>query len=65
MVRSIRRNIVRTVGEMKGAKPSGYLRTVWNKLQVKKWGIDGRIRHLVHSTKRKSAWKNRYARYTT
>lgn len=65
MVRSIRRNIIRTMAEKKGVKPSGYLHTVWNKLQIKKWGLAGRIRNLVHSTKRKSAWKSRYARFTT
>lgn len=64
MVRSVRRNIVRTVGERKGTKPSKYLHEMWEKLQIKKWGVRGRIAHLIHGSKPKRVWSQRYARVT-
>lgn len=57
------RNILRNQAEKMGVKPSRYVRSEFNDLQVKKYGYFARKKNQAKGTHKRSAWRNRVSLY--
>lgn len=57
--RKITRNKLRR--EAKNSKPSKYLASMFDSLQIKKYGIDERLRNQARGTHKRKTWKTRLA----
>lgn len=53
------RNMIRSQAENKGAKASRYVRSTFNRLQIKKYGSDNRIINQAKGTHKRSTWRIR------
>ena len=51
MIRKIRRNILRIEANKQGFKPSKYIKEMWDKIYVKKYGAHVRALCMLYSTK--------------
>lgn len=55
-MRRMKRSILRHRAERKGVKPSLYVATVWDKIQVRKIGAHQRAVNVMHGSKSKRQW---------
>ena len=60
--RKIIRNGLRAEAERNGYKPSAYVRAMWNKIQIKKYGKNGATVRAIHQaigTHKRRTWRER------
>ena len=60
-MRKLIRNILRSQAEEMGVKPSRYVRSEFNQIQIKKYGRDVRRINKAKGTHKRSTWKIRIA----
>lgn len=62
-MRKIIRNMLRSKAERIDVKPSRFVKSEFNKIQVKKYGNTRRLINQMKGTHKRKTWKQRYNLY--